>query len=95
VAAPKLTLLADVLGQRVLGAGPVELGSVSPLTGSGATSAQSLLFVDGSLNKLTFIPGMKVNLIGKMVLSLSALVTMSTNGMHATVTPVAGLNLTK
>jgi hypothetical protein len=38
---------------------------------------------------------MKVKLIGKMVLSLSALVTMSTNGLHATVTPVAGLNLTK
>jgi len=95
VAAPKLTLLADVLGQRVLGAGPVELGAVTSLAGIGATSAQALLFADGSLNKVSLIPGMKVNLIGKMVLSLSAIVTMSNNGLHAKVTPVAGLNLTK
>jgi hypothetical protein len=95
VAAPKLTFLADVLGQRVLGAGPVELGAVTPVAGIGATAAQALVFADGSLNKYTFIPGMKVNLIGKMVLSLNALVTMSNNGLHAKVTPVAGLNLTK
>jgi hypothetical protein len=95
VAAPKLTFLADVIGQRVLGAGPVELGSVTPLAGIGATGAQALIFSDGSLNKVSFIPGMKVNLIGKMVLSLNAIVTMSNNGLHARVTPVAGLNLTK
>ncbi len=71
------------------------LGAVTPLAGFGATAAQSLLFVDGSLNKITFIPGVKVNLIGKMVLSLNALVTMTNNGLHAKVTPVAGLNLTK
>jgi hypothetical protein len=95
VAAPKLTILADVLGQRVLGAGPVELGAVTPVAGIAATAAQALIFTDGSLNKYTFIPGMKVNLIGKMVLSLNAIVTMSNNGLHAKVTPVAGLNLTK
>jgi len=95
VAAPKLTFLADFIGQRVLGAGPVELGSVTPIAGSGATAAQSLVFVDGSLNKVSFIPGMKVNLIGKMVLSLNAIVTVTSNGLHAEITPVAGLNLTK
>ena len=46
VAAPKLTILVDVLGQRILGAGPVDLGSVPTVAGSGATSAQSLLFLD-------------------------------------------------
>ena len=94
VAAPKLTILADVLGQKILGAGPVDLGSVPTLAGSGATSAQSLLFLDRSINKITFIPGMKVNIKGKMVLSLNALVTIKNNGLHSKVTPVAGLNLT-
>jgi hypothetical protein len=95
VAAPKLTFLADFLGQRVLGAGPVELGAVTPVGGLGVSSAQALVFTDGSLNKVTFIPGMKVNLIGKLVLSLNALVTMNNNGLHSKITPVAGLNLTK
>jgi hypothetical protein len=94
VAAPKLTILADVLGQKILGAGPVDLGSVPTVAGSGATSAQSLLFLDRSINKITFIPGMKVNIKGKMVLSLNALVTIKNNGLHSKVTPVAGLNLT-
>jgi hypothetical protein len=92
VAAPKFTILADVLGQKILGAGPLEVGSVNVAS---AAAAQSLIFADGSLDKITFIPGMKVNLIGKMVLSLNALVTMKNNGLHSTVTPVAGINLTK
>jgi hypothetical protein len=40
------------------------------------------------------VPGMKVNIKGKMLLSVHALVTMKNNGLHATVTPVAGINLT-
>ena len=95
VAAPKFTILADVLGQKILGAGPLEVAAVTPIAGIGATSAQSLIFADGSLDKITFIPGMKVNLIGKMVLSLNALVTMKNNGLHSKITPVAGINLTK
>jgi len=95
VAAPKITFLVDLLGQRILGAGPIGLGAVPVLPGSGATSAESLVFLDGSINKITLIPGMKVNIIGKLVLSLNALVTMQNNGLHSKVTPVVGLNLTK
>ena len=43
VAAPKITFLVDLLGQRILGAGPIGLGSVPVLPGSGATSAESLV----------------------------------------------------
>ena len=93
-AAPKLTILADFLGQKILGAGPIDLGAVPVVPGSGATSAQSLVFLDGSINKIVFIPGMKVNLIGKMVLSLNAIVTLKNHGLHSKITPVAGLNLT-
>ena len=94
VAAPKVTLLMDFLGQRILGAGPIDLGAVPVVAGSGATAAQSLVFLDGSINKMLLIPGMKVNLIKKMVLSLNALVTLKNNGLHSKVTPVAGINLT-
>ncbi len=93
VAAPKLTLLVDLLGQRILGAGPIVTGAVSVVPGSGATSAESLVFGDGSINKILLIPGLKVNLIKKMVLSLNALVTLKNNGLHSKVTPVVGLNM--
>jgi hypothetical protein len=94
-AAPKLTLLMDFLGQKLLGAGPVVLGPAPiPLGGLGLTQTQSLLLGDGSINKAVLIPGLKVNLKGKMVLSLNALITMKNNGLHSKVTPVAGINLT-
>jgi hypothetical protein len=93
-AAPKLTLLADFVGQRIMGGGPVVFGAVTPLTGAGITSIQSLLLQDGGLNKALLIPGLKVNLKAKLVLSLNALITLKNNGLHSKVTPVAGINLT-
>jgi hypothetical protein len=95
VAAPKLTLLADFLGQRIGGAGPVELGPVTPFTAiPGVISTQSLALSGDGITKALFAPGLKLNLKAKVVLSVNALITMSNNGLHSKVTPVAGINLT-
>jgi hypothetical protein len=39
-------------------------------------------------------PGLKVNLKGKILLSLNALVTLKNDGLHARVTPMAGIDVT-
>ena len=94
-AAPKVTLLMEFLGQQVLGGGQVVLGAVTPATGvSGITSAQSLLASSKGISKALLVPDVKVNLKGKMLLSLNAIITLKNNGLHATVTPVVGINLT-
>jgi hypothetical protein len=94
-AAPKLTLLVDLVGQKIMGGGPAELGAVTPVTGvPGIASTQSLTFLDQGINKAFLVPGLKVNLKAKIVLSLNALITMTNNGLHSKVTPVAGINLT-
>jgi len=94
-AAPKVTLLVEFLGQEILGGGQVVYGPVTPATGaSGITSAQSLAASSEGISKALLIPGVKVNLIGKLVLSLNAIVTLKNNGLHSTVTPVVGINLT-
>ena len=68
---------------------------MTPVTGiAGITSTQSLALLGDGINKALLAPGLKVNLKGKLVLSLGALVTMANNGLHSKVTPVAGLNLT-
>ena len=46
------------------------------------------------VSKALLVPGLKVNLKGKLLLSLSAIITMENNGLHSKVTPVAGINLT-
>jgi hypothetical protein len=94
-AAPKVTVLMEFLGQQILGGGQVVLGPVIPATGtSGITSTQSLVASSDGISKALLVPGVKVNLIGKMLLSLNAIVTLKNNGLHATVTPVVGINLT-
>jgi hypothetical protein len=40
------------------------------------------------------VPGLKLNLKSKLVLSANALVTLKDDGLHARVTPMAGLDLT-
>ena len=89
-AAPKLTLIVDFLGQRILGGG--QIGLVSGTSATGLATDELALLPD-AINKMYLVPGMKVNLKGKMLLSLNALVTMKNNGLHAKVTPVVGLIL--
>lgn len=92
---PKVTLLLDFIGQKIRNGG--ELGVVSdPVSGNagGLREIQSLVVLPEGILKGLLIPGIKVNLKGKLLLSLNAIVTTKNNGLHSKVTPVVGLNLT-
>lgn len=94
-AAPKVTLLLDFIGQKIRNGG--EVGIVSdPVPGNagGISAVQSLVVLPEGILKGLLVPGIKVNLKGKLLLSLNAIVTMKNNGLHSKVTPVVGLNLT-
>ena len=93
-AAPKVTLLLDFLGQKIRKGGEVGVVSDPGAPNSGITSVQSLVVLPEGILKGILVPGIKVNLKGKLLLSLNALVTMKNNGLHSKVTPVVGLNLT-
>jgi hypothetical protein len=93
-ASSKITLLVDFLGQHVNGGGRVDFLD-APNALPGASSTQSLVAIGEGIRKAVLAPGMKVNLKGKLVLSLSALITLQNNGLHPKVTPVVGLNLSK
>jgi|RhiMethySRZTD1v2_1073278.scaffolds.fasta_scaffold04123_8 hypothetical protein len=89
---PKVTLLLDFLGQKIRKGG--EVGVVSdPINAGGISSIQSLVDLPEGILKGILVPGIKVNLKGKLLLSLNALVTVKNNGLHSKVTPVVGLNL--
>jgi hypothetical protein len=92
-AAPKATLLMDVVGGQVFGGG--KLGFQSDVTTApGATTSASLVALPEGIQRVSLAPGLKVNLKGKMLLSLSALVSLKNDGLHARVTPMAGIDLT-
>ncbi len=96
-AAPKLTLLVDILGRHILGGGRVGVRTETPAPGSalgalGVTSVESLVALDQGINKLTLAPGLKLNLKGSFLLSLGALATLRDNGLHDKFVPVVGLD---
>jgi len=88
-AAPKFTALLDVVGGEVFGGGKLRF-QPDPAIPSGS----SLAAVAQGLTKLMIVPGFKLNLKSKLVLSANALVTLKDDGLHARVTPMAGLDLT-
>jgi hypothetical protein len=90
-AAPKLTLLIDVVGQNVLSAGKTAYQGVQPPPG--ASAATSLVTLSDGLRKILLAPGLKVNLKSKMLLSLSGLTTLSDDGLHARFTPVVAVDI--
>ncbi len=92
-AAPKATLLLDVLGGEVFGGGKLAFQQdATPVAGS--TASSSLVALPEGIARVSVVPGLKVNLKGKMLLSLSALVSLKNDGLHARVTPIAGIDLT-
>ena len=92
-AAPKATLLMDVLGGQVFGGGKLGF-QPDAITAAGATSSSSLVALPEGIARVSLAPGLKVNLKGKMLLSLSALVSLKNDGLHARVTPMAGIDVT-
>jgi len=86
-AAPKVTLLVDVIGGQIFGGGKLGMATVT----SGVTSYQALVALPEGLRKVDLVPGLKVNLKGKLVLALNALVG-SMVGLERSVLPLIGKN---
>ena len=88
-AAPKVTLLVDLLGGQIFGGG--KLGFATTTVGSSSITA--LTSLSEGMQRLSLAPGLKVNLKGKMLISLNALVALRDGGLYTRVTPVAGVEL--
>jgi hypothetical protein len=95
-AAPKLTVMLDVLGRHVLGGGEIGYITVpNPQPSEPRVTSVSYAFAtDNGIRKLSLVPGIKWNLKGRMLLSLSGIASLSDNGLHDLFTPVVGLDIT-
>ncbi len=91
-AAPKATVLVDVIGGQILGGGKLGF-QPDTTTAPGATSSSSLVALPEGITRVSLVPGLKVNLKGKLLLSVNALVALKDDGLHARITPMAGIDL--
>jgi hypothetical protein len=92
-AAPKVTLLLDFLGSHILGGGRIGF-EPDPILPAGIASSSSLVALPEGIQKLSLAPGLKANLKAKLLLSVNALIALHDTGLHARVTPMAGINVT-
>ena len=92
-AAPKATLLLDVVGGQIFGAGKLAF-QADATPAAGASSSSTLVALPEGIRRVNLAPGLKVNLKGKILLSLNALVTLKNDGLHARVSPMAGIDVT-
>jgi hypothetical protein len=92
-AAPKVTLLLDLLGTHILGGGRMGFTQDAPVA-AGFSSSSSLTALHEGVQRMSLAPGLKANLKGKLLLSVNALIALHDTGLHAKVTPVAGIDLT-
>jgi hypothetical protein len=94
-ASPKVTLTVDFLGRHILGAGQVGFVNDTPTAATpGVSGFESAVALSEGIQKLMLVPGLKVNLKGKLLLSLHVLTTLKNNGLRANISPVAALDLT-
>ena len=94
-ATPKMTLLIDVLGRHILGAGKVGYQTRTPTTPiGGVTQLESMVAMPEGIRKYTLAPGLKLNVKGNMLVSLNVLTTLHDSGLHAPIVPVIGVDLT-
>jgi hypothetical protein len=91
-AAPKCTLLIDLLGGEIFGGGKMGVQTAAS-PAPGVTSSESLVALPQAVQRLELAPGLKVNLKGKLLLAVNALVDLRDTGLHARVTPAAGIDL--
>jgi hypothetical protein len=92
-AAPKVTLIADVLGRHILGGGKVDMQPFD-FQNPNLTGFSALAATESGVRKITLAPGLKWNLKGQMLLSLNALIPLFDNGLHDLFTPVIGIDMT-
>jgi hypothetical protein len=96
-AAPKFTVLLDVLGRHTLGGGEIAFRQTTDqgrIRDPRVTAVNYAFANDQSIRKLSLVPGIKWNLKGKMLLSVSGITSLSDNGLHDLFTPVVGLDIT-
>jgi hypothetical protein len=90
---PQLSLMVDVIGRYLRGAGSVGYQPFTfPDNSANVKGAQALVAVPGGVNTLLLAPGAKWNFFRSALLTVNALVSLTNNGLRTRVTPVVGID---
>jgi hypothetical protein len=89
----QLSLMVDVLGRYLRGTGSVGYQPFTfPQNFANVGGADALVAIPNGVHTVLIAPGAKWNIFGSALLTVNALISATSNGLHAHVTPVIGLD---
>jgi hypothetical protein len=98
VAHPRITVIGDIVGRTLRGAGRLKLASKTfQFMPAGATAPASMQFDEfeprgGSPNLLFATAGVKVNPVGNLLFSANVLVPLTNTGLRGGVSTIVGMD---
>jgi len=90
----KLTIAADLLGQRVFDADRAKVGPYTDITGQVHNDVSQITIFQDSFNILDFAIGAKVSPYRSLLISGNALIKLNDGGLRSTVVPLVGISYT-
>lgn len=90
---PQLSVMVDVLGRYLRGAGRVGYQPFAfPQNPVGVTGAEALVAIPSGANTMLLAPGAKWNVFRSALLTANVLISLTDNGLRTRVTPVIGVD---
>jgi hypothetical protein len=88
---PQLSAMFDVLGSYLRGAGGVGYQPFTfPPNFANVAGAEALIAVPNGVHRVILVPGAKWNAFRSLLLTMNALVTVTSGGLRSNLTPVVG-----
>ena len=86
---PRVTAAVDLLGRFVIDAPRLRLEEFHALDNQSVFP--NIAFTSGSFNEISAAAGMKINVVGRLLVNLNLLVALDSNGLRDKISPLIGI----
>jgi hypothetical protein len=87
---PRITAAVDVLGRYIIDSPRVRLEEFHGLDAN-RSAFPNITFTTGSINEISAAAGLKINVLGRLLLDMNLLVRLNSDGLRDKISPLVGL----
>jgi hypothetical protein len=86
---PRITAAVDLIGRFIIDSPRLRLEDFHALDNRSVFS--NIAFTSGNLNEISAAAGLKINVVGRLLVNLNLLVSLNTEGLRDKISPLVGL----
>ena len=86
---PRVTAAVDVIGRFIIDSPRLRLEEFHALDNRSVFS--NITFTTGSVNEISAAAGLKINVVGRLLVDLNLLVSLNSQGLRDKISPLIGL----